>query len=179
METIYIIGYYGSYVSIIGRVLSSRKNLSYMDIRKFIEEHESKTIEKIYEENGIDYIIKLAKYAITNSVKQGMIVSVPVEVLSDEELRHLIKRTGRVIFLKSKPINIYNNLYEEYEKIPALKNNFSIFTIEKELAIYNLYFDELENFIVEIDDKNIDKVLSEVLAVYNLINKKKWHIYVK
>ena len=70
-------------------------------------------------------------------------------------------------------------MYEEYEKIPALKNNFSIFTIEKELAIYNLYFDELENFIVEIDDKNIDKVLSEVLAVYNLINKKKWHIYVK
>ena len=42
---------------------------------------------------------------------------------------------------------------------------------------YEKYYDELKNYVIAIDDKNLDTILSETLAIYNYIHKFKCHIY--
>ena len=163
----------------VGKILSGRKNLKYLDIDSFAEEKESKKINEIVAGNGMNYLMNLEKYTLKNSISQGMVVSLNAELVSDEENRHLIKRSGRVIYLRAKPLTIYNNLQEDYKHIKALKNTFTILSIEKEVENFKPYYEELENYIVDIDEKNINEVATEVIAIYNYINKKKCHIFIK
>lgn len=179
METIYFTGYHGVGKTMIGKILSGRKNLKYIDIDSFIEEKESKNLDEIVNAHGIDYLMNLGKYTLKNSISQGMVVSLNADQVADEENRHTIKKSGRVIYLRAKTLTIYNNLQEDYKNIPTLKNAFTIFNIEKEVEKLKPYYEELENYIVDIDDKNINEVATEVIAIYNFINKKKCHIFIK
>ena len=88
----------------------------------------------------------------------------------------MIKKTGRVIYLKSDVNNIYNNLKDNYSEY--LDNKFSVFTVENDLNIYKPYYEELENYVISVDGKSIDELVSEILAIYNFMNKAKCHIYI-
>lgn len=176
METVFIVGYYGVGKTVLGKILSSRKNLKFLDTNTYIEEKENKKIKEIINENGLEYFKNLEKSTFQNNIKHEMIVSTGATLVSDEECRHLIKKTGRVIYLKSSPNFIYNNLKDKYNEYNF--SNFSIFSIEKELNIYERYYEELENYIILVDGKTIDELVSEILAVYNFMNKAKCHIYI-
>lgn len=176
METVFLVGYYGVGKTVLGKILASRKNLKFLDTNAFIEEKEGKNLKSIINEKGIEYLKSLEKYTMKNNIIHEMIISTGATLVSDEECRHIIKKTGRVIYLKSDAKNIYNNLKENYSEY--LDNNFSIFTVENELNKYEPYYEELENYVVSIDGKSIDELVSEVLAIYNYMNKAKCHIYI-
>ena len=176
METVFLVGYYGVGKSVLGKILASRKNLKFLDTNTYIEEKEGKKLKNIISEKGIEYLKDLEKYTIKNKVAHEMIVSTGACLVSDEECRHIIKKTGRVIYLKSDVNNIFNNLKDNYSEY--LDNNFSIFTVEKDLNVYKPYYEELENYVISVDGKSIDELVSEILAIYNFMNKAKCHIYI-
>lgn len=179
METIYLAGYHGVGKSMIGKLIASRKELKYIDTDLFIEEKENKSIEEIINSNGIDYYNNLAKYILKNSIEQGMIVSVSSDLPKDEENRKLIKTSGRVIYLRAKAETICENLKTDYAQRPELKNNFSVFTVEKKINEMKPYYEELANYIIDVDNKKVSAVFREALAIYNFANKVKCHIYIK
>ena len=176
METVFLVGYYGVGKSVLGKILASRKNLKLLDTNVCIEEKEGKKINSIIRENGIEYFRSLEKYIIQNKIIHEMIISTGATLVSSEECRHIIKKTGRVIYLKSDVQNVYNNLKDNYSEF--LNNNFSLFTVENDLNKYKPYYEELENYSIYVDGKNIDELVSEVLAIYNFMNKAKCHIYI-
>ena len=176
METVFLVGYYGVGKSVLGKILASRKNLKFLDTNIYIEEKEGKKLKNIISEKGIDYFKDLEKNTIKNKVVHEMIVSTGASLVSDEECRHMIKKTGRVIYLKSDVSNIYNNLKDNYSEY--LDNKFSVFTVENDLNIYKPYYEELENYVISVDGKSIDELVSEILAIYNFMNKAKCHIYI-
>ena len=106
-------------------------------------------------------------------------MSVGANLPKDEENRKIIKRSGKVIYLRATVDTIYKNLHDSYSKRPYLKNNFSVFTIEKKLEEMKPYYEELANYIIDVDDKAVDKIFKEALAIYNYDNKIKYHIYIK
>lgn len=179
METIYLTGFSGVGKSMVGKLLSSRKDLKFLDTDQSIAEKENQSITKIFESKGEDYFRNLEKYVIKNSVDQGMIVSIGTYIPKDEENREIIKRSGRVIYLRAKASTICDNLEKEYIERPALKNNFSIFTVEKKLSEMEHYYEELANFVIDVDNKTLSNVFREALAIYNYCNKVKFHIYIK
>ena len=176
METVFLVGYYGVGKSVLGKILASRKNLKFLDTNVYIEEKEGKKLKSIINEKGIEYFKSLEKYTMQNKIVHEMIVSTGATLVSDEECRHIIKKTGRVIYLQSDVKNIYTNLKEDYSEY--LDNNFSIFTVENDLKIYEPYYEELENYVISVDGKSIDELVSEILAIYNFMNKAKCHIYI-
>ncbi len=179
METIYLAGFSGVGKSMVGKLLASRKELKFVDTDQKIEEKENKKIEEILSTYSEKDLRDIEKYVLQNNVEQGMIVSVGTYIPKDEENRKLIKSTGRVIYLKAKSNTIYENLKEEYEKRPKIKDNFSVFTIENKLEEMRPYYEELANFVVEVDNKTLNSVFKETLAIYNYCNKVKCHIYIK
>ena len=179
METIYLAGFSGVGKSMVGKLLASRKELKFVDTDQKIEEKENKKIEEILSTYSDKDLRDIEKYVLQNNVEQGMIVSVGTYIPKDEENRKLIKSTGRVIYLKAKSNTIYENLKEEYEKRPKIKDNFSVFTIKNKLEEMRPYYEELANFVVEVDNKTLNSVFKETLAIYNYCNKVKCHIYIK
>ncbi|MBR4315046.1 MAG: shikimate kinase [Lachnospiraceae bacterium] len=179
METIYLAGYHGVGKSMVGKLIASRKELKYIDTDSLIEEKENKSIEEIVNLKGIDYYNNLGKYILKNSIEQGMIVSISSDIPKDEENRKLIKTSGRVIYLRAKAETICENLKTDYAQRPELKNNFSVFTVEKNMNEMKPYYEELANYIIDVDNKKISTVFREALAIYNYANKVKCHIYIK
>ena len=179
METIYLAGYHGVGKTIVGKLLSSRKDLKFLDLDLHIEEKENKSIDEIINLNGLEYYHNLGKYVLKNSIEQGMIVSLTVDAVKDEENIKLIKTSGRVIYLRAKADTIYENLKDEYSKRFDLKNNFSILSIDNELKKTKAHYEELANYVIDIDNKKLNDVFKETLAIYNYANKVKCNIYIK
>lgn len=179
METIYLTGYHGVGKSLIGKLIASRKELKYIDTDLFIKEKENKSIEEIISTKGIDYYNNLGKDILKNNIEQGMIVSISSDMPRDDENRSLVKKSGRVIYLRAKAETICENLKTDYILRPELKNNFSVFTVEKNMNEMKPYYEELANYIIDIDNKKINAVFREALATYNYANKVKCHIFIK
>lgn len=179
MGTLYIVGYSGTGKSMIARLIASRKELKFLDTNRAIVEKENKSIDEIVIEKGEEYFSNLEKYVLKNNVTPGMIISVGANAPKDEEIRRMIKRSGKVIYLRATAQSIYKNLIESHKKRPYLKNDFSVLTIENKLKEMRPYYEELANYIVDIDNKNVDTLFKETLAIYNYDNKVKYHIYIK
>ena len=114
-----------------------------------------------------------------HEVKQGMIVSLGGGIVVNEDNRHFIKKNGKVIYLRAKASTIYDNLKKDYEKRPLLKNDYSVFTIDKMLNERLPYYEDVANYIIDVDGRTINSVFKEALAIYNFANKVKCHIYIK
>ena len=178
METIYLTGYHGVGKSIVGKLIASRKDLKHLDTDLMIEEKESKSVDEVISKNGIDYYNSLEKDILKNNVGQGMIVSLSAKVPKDDEGRRLIKTSGRVIYLRARADTILEHIKNDNTKNNTDKN-ISVFTIEKELEELKPYYEDLANYIIDIDDKKLNSVFMEALAIYNYANKVKCHIFIK
>lgn len=179
METVYLTGYHGVGKSIIGKLLSSRKDLKFLDTDFFIENKEEKSIDELITEKGRDYYNDMQKSVLKNNVEQGMIVSLSADIVQDEENIKQIKTSGRVIYLRAKAETICENLKIDYENIYDLKNDFSVFSVEKKMETLKKYYEEVANYIIDIDNKRLNTVFREALAIYNYANKVKCHIFIK
>ena len=179
METIYLVGYHGVGKTMVGKLIASRKELKFVDTDSFIEQMENKSREEIIESSSIDHYNSLGRYVLKNSVGQGNIVSIATDIPRDEENRRLIKTSGRVIYLRADAETICENLKDDYKSISELKSNFSVFTVEKKIKELEPYYNLLANYIIDIDNKKINDIFKEALAIYNYANKVKCHIYIK
>lgn len=180
METIYLTGYHGVGKTFIGRLIASRKDLKFLDIDTYIKEKEQiGSIEELISSKGKEYYDSVAKNALNNVVEQGMIISLSSSMVKDYDNIHTIKKSGRVIYLRGTANSIYEILKKDKSNISELENNFSIFTIEKKLSELKCYYEELANYIIDIDNKKLNDIFKEALAIYNFANKVKCHIYIK
>ena len=179
METIYLVGYHGVGKTMVGKLIASRKELKFVDTDSFIEQMENKSREEIIESSSIEHYNSLGRYVLKNSVGQGNIVSIATDIPRDEENRRLIKTSGRVIYLRADAETICENLKDDYKSIPELKSNFSVFTVGKRIKELEPYYNLLANYIIDIDNKKINDIFKEALAIYNYANKVKCHIYIK
>lgn len=162
----------------IGKLLASRKELGYLDIDAAVEKRENKSIAEIFRDNGEEYFRSVENYVLMHEIKQGDVVSLGGGIIANEDNRHFIKKTGRVIYLRAKASTLYKNLGDEYSKRPLLKDNYSVFTIDKLLTERIPYYEELANYTVDIDGKTVSRVFDEVLAIYNYVSKVKCHIFI-
>ena len=178
METIYLAGYHGTGKTIVGKLIASRKDLKFIDTDLMIEEKEGKTKYEVISSNGIDYFCNLEKSILKNDVKQGMIVSLSSDGARDEENRRIIKTSGRVIYLRAKADTVMERLKKDGVSIDN-SNNMSVLSIEKKMDEIKPYYEELANYIIDVDDKKLNSVFMEALAIYNYANKVKCHIFIK
>lgn len=161
METIFITGFDASLKTMIARLLASRKDVDFFDTHTFNYDEDITNMNRI------------------SSIKQGAIVSLDDRLIENDDDRHKIKSRGRVIYLRANADTIMTNLEKNKVNDNSVKNNYSIFTIEKLLKEKAPYYEDLSNYVIDVDDKTIKEVFCEALAIYHFVNKVKCHIYIK
>ena len=139
MTKVVLVGYMGSGKSIIGKLLSEKTGLLFLDLDQIIEQKENSTIKSIFENKGEIYFRKLEHQIFTELTKnnESFILSLGGGTPCYANNHILLKEEFVTsIYLNASIETLYNRLILEKSKRPILsektnselKNHKSLYT---------------------------------------------------
>jgi shikimate kinase len=118
---IFLTGFSGSGKSTIGPLLANSLGYEFVDLDQRIEQHEGKTITRIFTENGEEYFRRLELSSLMGLVKQNnMVISLGGGVLEYNDSYALIQKSGTMVYLKSPSRILARRLCNKTDR-PLLK----------------------------------------------------------
>jgi len=169
MNNIVLIGFMAVGKTTIGRELSKKLNFDFIDTDIEIEKNEKMKISDIFEKKGEDYFRNLETNMLKNSIdKKNIILSTGGGIIVRKENIPVLKNIGTVVWLNGNKKTIIKNLKYSDINRPLLKNSNNIEEKINEFLSkrYDLYKESC-HIEIDINDKNIQEVTSEIL--FNLI----------
>lgn len=162
----------GAGKSTIGPILANTIGWNFYDLDKVIEKEKGKKVKDIFEQEGEDYFRKTEREVLEKLVKQRkIIISLGGGTLADEENFKLIKRTGKIFYLKASPEAIYRRLRYKRDR-PALFINGDFPAAKEKLAelIIRLLNDRekfylLSDYIILTDNIPIGKTVDKIAKI--------------
>jgi len=108
---IYLTGFMGSGKSTIGPILANTLGWDFFDLDIVIEQKEGKKISKIFEESGEEYFRNIEKETLKDFAKrENVIVALGGGTITNQDNIDLLKRTGKIIYLKMSAEAAYKRL---------------------------------------------------------------------
>ncbi|ELI6454733.1 shikimate kinase [Flavobacterium psychrophilum] len=170
MKKIVLVGYMASGKTEIGKLLSKKVNLPFLDIDYLIEESLSKTVNEIFEEKGEVFFRKKEHEVFKNKInsKQSFILSLGGGTPCYAE-NHLFLQKDDVIsiYLKGSVATLVDRLKMNKDKRPLLKNLANDELAEfvaKHLFDRNFYYSHCKYTII-IDDKSPFDIVEEIYKI--------------
>ena len=161
----------GSGKSTIGKKLSKKLNLNFLDTDKIIEKKNSMTINQIFYNKGEKYfrneekklLIELNKYKKT-------IISTGGGFVCNSRIIDLINKNNFTIYLKYKSETLYKRLLKEKQNRPLLKN---LKEPDLKKLIENLLFSREKYYnkskiIIECKEINENEILREIYSTISI-----------
>lgn len=166
MKNIILIGFMGSGKTTIGKIISDKKNMRFIDMDLEIEKMENKKINQIFSENGEKYFREKESSLLKQlcSLKNS-VISTGGGIIENEFNIEILKKQPYVIWLDANEDTIENNVKNEIEKRPKLKEDDNLKLSIKNLLNkrYDKYKDSA-NIRVNVNNKNVDQVVSDILV---------------
>lgn len=163
---IIIIGFMGVGKSVVGELLSKKLNMNFIDMDYEIEKRQGMTISEIFNSKGQEYFRKLENELLDElSKKDNYIISTGGGIVTREENCKILRKQKVVVFLDANVKTIIRNVSNEIEKRPLLKGSSDL-----EGQIMNLlneryeHYKECSNINIDVNNKNIDEVVSQILV---------------
>ena len=159
---IYLIGYMGSGKTTIGKHLSKKLNMPFIDTDKLIESESKKSINCIFHEFGEDYFRELEYKLIRRNMKPHVIACGGGLPIYNNNIEY-INKNGVSIYLKCSIDILFNRLNNNLER-PILKN-LTDFDLIQKISTQLLEREKLYNnakFKVNVSNKDIESILREI-----------------
>ncbi|RDY24812.1 shikimate kinase [Romboutsia maritimum] len=163
---IILIGFMGTGKSVVGKKLSQIKNVEFVDMDNEIEKVQGVSISYIFEKYGQEYFRNLE----TNLLKElllrdNIIISTGGGIITNKGNIEILKKEDKVIFLDANVETIVKNVSREINKRPLLKESSNLNnTIKTLLSDRYEKYKKIANFIIDINEKNIEEVVSQILV---------------
>jgi len=168
-QIFYLSGFMASGKSTIGAMLANTLGWKFIDLDEEIEKNEKRKIRQIFSAKGEDYFRQLETEVLFDILLEDkLIISLGGGTLIKSENRNFIKRTGKLIFLKTSPGIIYKRLKNNKDRPVLLKNG------EKQLE-KETYLRRIEtlmkkrnssyshaDFIFNTDNDSIEKTVEKI-----------------
>ena len=175
---IYLTGFMTSGKSTIGPILANVLGMDFYDLDKEIEQQEGMTVVEIFEKKGEPYFRHLEKVFLENLCRQNnIIVSLGGGTITNTENFDLLKRTGKIIYLKVTPEMLYKRLKNKTDRPlfrdMVLGENTEEDFIKRinEMLSKRKSFYEKADLIFDTDDSpigvTVDKIAKKILKVLN------------
>lgn len=169
---IYLTGFMASGKSTIGPILSNVLGLDFYDLDQEIEDREKLSIVEIFEKKGEAYFRNVESEILKKIVqKDNIVVSLGGGTITFQENFDLMKNTGKIIYLKVSPEDIYNRLKNKTDR--PLFREFVLGEVSKEefMNRINELLDKRKQFY-EKADLIIDTNLTPVGVTVDTIAQK-------
>ncbi|WP_195939755.1 shikimate kinase [Romboutsia sp. 1001713B170131_170501_G6] len=161
-----IIGFMGSGKSVVGRKLAKELKMEYVDMDTKIEEIEKRSITDIFKEDGEVYFRNVETKLLKDlTTEDNIIISTGGGIVSKNENIDILKNEQNVILLDASVSTIKKNISNEINKRPLLKESKDVEETIKTLLLGRIdKYNKASNIKINVDSKNIDEVVSEILV---------------
>ena len=161
-----LIGYMGCGKSTVGRRMTEVLKRRFMDTDARIEECQGMTISEIFKLKGELYFRDLETKVLRELLEEDneYVISVGGGMPLREENRELLRKLGKVIYLKATPETIYNRIKGDTAR-PLLQ------TADPKARITEMLIDREEKYlaaahdIVIVDGKDVSEVVDEIVEI--------------
>lgn len=162
-DNIVLIGFMGCGKTTIGIRLSYYMRRSFLDTDKVIEREQGKEISQIFAEEGEAYfrelerqmVIKLAETESDKIIATGG--GLPVQPGNAA----LLKKLGRVVYLKVSPETVYERLKDDTKR-PLLQGGDACARIRELMAARASAYEAVADVTVSTDGKDFEEILAEI-----------------
>lgn len=145
-DNVILTGFMGTGKTSLGKLLATRLGRPFVDIDKKIEDETQLSIPQIFEQFGEAHFRELEKAAVKElSERRGLVIATGGGTVKDEENIRLLKSSGIIICLTTKPEEILNRTARRGER-PVLDGggNERLETIKKLLAERKKFYDRAD-----------------------------------
>ncbi len=165
-KNIVFIGFMGSGKTTLGRILSKKLGVRFLDTDYQVEKRVMMKINDIFNTLGEDYFRKVESDVIKNMTKgfHGIISTGGGSVLNKTNVKHL-KANGKLIYLRSSDENIYYNLKKSIKVRPMLKQNFNINYIQKFIKARHEIYNRVKDYEINVDNLSIDQIVYRITKI--------------
>ncbi|MCR4808089.1 MAG: shikimate kinase [Lachnospiraceae bacterium] len=167
MTNICLIGYMGSGKSSAGRLAAEILGYDFDDTDDIIVRREGRPITEIFEKNGEAYFRGLETGTLKELCESGsenVLLStgggLPVKV----ENRALLKRFGKVIYLRADAGTLYERVKEDKGR-PLLNTDDKLKKIREMLDFRGPIYEEAADHIIDTDDLDAGAVAKEIANI--------------
>ncbi|MCD7913988.1 MAG: shikimate kinase [Tannerellaceae bacterium] len=173
MKRIFLIGYMGAGKTTVGKDLSERMGLSFIDLDSYIESRYHKTVRQIFEEKGEEAFRKIERTVLQGvALFENVIVSTGGGAPAYYDNMEFMNRKGTTVYLQVSVEELANRLEVCKHTRPVLKNHsgkelkaFIAENLRKREPFYKkatVIFDA-ENMLSETDVQNISQALEKLV----------------
>lgn len=166
-SNIILIGMMGSGKTTIGRVCSKRLSLRFIDTDYMVENRLKMDIPTIFRLKGEAFFRKNETEALKSLLTEsGSIISTGGGVVTLEENIEILRGLGYIIYLRGTTQHIYRNLSNSKRVRPLLQVENPMERIREILVDREEKYKKAANFIVDIDEKNIEELSNIIIEKY-------------
>lgn len=164
---LFLIGYRCSGKTSVGRVLSKKLGLAFVDADERLMAAETKSIAELVDEKGWDYFRRREKEMIKAICSgDGQVVATGGGVILDPDNVAAMKNCGRLIWLKAAADNIRKRMRQDGrtdQLRPALTVEGAADEIESTLKTRTPYYRAAMHFSVETDSRSLEAVCDRIV----------------
>lgn len=148
---IVLIGFMGSGKTTVGQALSVKCGREFLDTDALIEANEGRKISEIFAKEGEAHFRKL-EYAVLNNLTEAKdkIISTGGGIVTYPDNRGLLKKAGKVVYLRVKPETVVKRL-EGDESRPLLMGDDKLSKVENLLSSRKAMYEEAADIIIDVD----------------------------
>lgn len=163
---IILIGFMGVGKTSVGKQLAKKLNFNFIDTDYEIERLTNKSIPDIFEQYGENYFRKLENSILEKFVKnEDIVMATGGGIITTKENYNILKNEENVIFLDGSVETIINHVQNERNQRPLLKESENLSKkIEELLSTRYEKYIEVSDILIDINGKNIDEVISQILV---------------
>ena len=163
-KNIVLIGMMGSGKSSIGKILSKKLNINFVDIDQKIEEVESLTISNIFKQYGENYFRKIEEKISLKFLKsENFVISLGGGAFINPSIRKLCQKNCISFWLNWKNETIVERIYKSKKRplVSKLNKEEIINLIKKRSKVY-----ELSDHIINCDKLDKSQIINKIIDVY-------------
>jgi shikimate kinase len=162
MKNIVLTGFMATGKSTVGKNLSTKLNMNFVDTDKFIEKKLNKKIKDIFRENGEQYFRQQETEAIKEISKLKLhIISCGGGVVLNKHNINLLRKNGIIVNLYASAQEIYKRISNNKDR-PLLKNT-SIQKIQ-ELMDYRKGFYKNCDISINTDNLSVEQITNLIIS---------------
>jgi len=158
-------GFMGSGKSTVSELLSEELMLELIDTDEVIEDTEGRTINEIFETEGEASFREMETdllEAIDSDHWREFVISLGGGMPVKEENRELLRKIGKVVYLRAKPETIFERVKDD-DKRPLLKTEDPLAKIEELLEKRAAFYEDVADMIIDTDSKSPLEITKEII----------------
>ena len=169
-DNLFLIGYRCTGKSSVGRLLGAGLGRSFIDTDSLVVSENGMSIREIVDSRGWEAFRRLEHMALQQvCTADRRVVATGGGIVLDVDNVNLMKRSGRIIWLRASPETIKARMLQDRDSEafrPALTSTDSISEIEETLIERDPFYKHAMDFLVDTDHHGIDEICDLIIGKF-------------